>query len=94
MRTKIFRAAVMIALLAGPAYGQTTEHVPGYREAEKDKTPQQKAADKDAAKAYSKSLSNIPDKPAPDPWSIARPADAPPAAAKAKPKTKTSGAAN
>jgi hypothetical protein len=93
MRTNIFRAAVMIALLAGPAYGQTAEHVQQYREPDKDKTPQQKAADKDAARAYRNSLSNIPDKPAPDPWSIARP-ETPPATAKAKPKTKTSGAAN
>jgi hypothetical protein len=83
----------MIALLAGPAYGQSADHVPGYHEAEKDKTPQQKAADREAARAYKNSLSNIPDKPAPDPWSIARP-ETPPAAAKAKPRTKTSGAAN
>ena len=91
---KVFRAAVMMALLTGPAYAQTDEHVPRYHEADKEKTPQQKAADKEAAQAYKNSLGNIPDKPAPDPWSIARSPDAPAPAAKAKPKTKTSGAAN
>jgi hypothetical protein len=91
---KIFRAAVMIAFLAGPAYAQTDDHIPRYHEADKEKTPQQKQADKEAAKAYKNSLGNIPDKPPPDPWSIARTPETPAPAAKAKPKTKTSGAAN
>jgi hypothetical protein len=52
-------------------------------------------ADREAAKAYKNSLGNIPDKPAPDPWSIARTPETPAPAAKAKPRTKTtSGAAN
>ncbi len=91
---RVFRAAVIIALLAGPAYGQQTGRVPAYHEADKEKTPQQKAADKEAERAYKNSLGNIPDKAAPDPWGIARSTDAPQPAAKAKPKTKTSGAAN
>jgi len=91
---RVFRAAVMIALLVGPAYAQTTDHVPQYHEPDKEKTPQQKADDRATQRAYKNSLGNIPDKPAPDPWGIARGTDAPPTAAKAKPRTKTSGAAN
>jgi hypothetical protein len=91
---RVFRAAVIIALLAGPAFGQQANHVPAYREPDKEKSQQEKAADKAAERAYNNSLGNIPDKAAPDPWGIARSTDAPQPAAKAKPKTKTSGAAN
>jgi hypothetical protein len=90
---RIFRAVVMIALLAGPAYAQT-DHVPQYHEADKEKSQQEKANDKAAERAYKNSLGNIPEKAQPDPWGIARGTDATQPAAKTKPRTKTSGAAN
>jgi hypothetical protein len=99
---RVFRAAAMIALLAGPAYAQEVEApIPKYGETDKpDKTPQQKEADRAAEKAYKNSLGNIPDKGTTDPWGNVRvdpPKPAPKAAVKssaAKPQTKTGGTAN
>ncbi len=79
---------------AGPAFAQDN-HVPRYGEADKEKTAAQKAADKDAADAYKRSLGAIPDKGSNDPWGTVR-SDAPKAAATtpkpAKTKTKTGSA--
>jgi hypothetical protein len=83
---RLFRAAALIALLAGPAYAQT---VPKYGEAPKDKTPQEIAAERDAEKAYQRSLGNIPDKGASDPWGNVRSESAPKPAAKATAAKKT-----
>jgi hypothetical protein len=103
---RVLRAAAIIALLAGPAYAQTGgEHVQRYGETSKPKTPQEIESEKQADKAYSNSLGNIPDKAPTDPWGNARSAEAPkqPAkqptksaskAAPAKPKTSTGSAAN
>jgi hypothetical protein len=103
---RIFRAAAIIALLAGPAYAQTGgEHVQRYGETSAPKTPQQIEADKQADKAYQNSLGNIPDKGPTDPWGNARSADAPKSSAKqptksaakaapAKPRTNTGNATN
>ncbi len=61
-RMKVFRAAALIGLLAGPAYAQAPEaHVPGYGESDPDKTPSQIQQGKDAEKAYKNSLSNVPE---------------------------------
>jgi hypothetical protein len=99
MFMRIFRAAAMIALLVGPAgtaYAQSQTPVPRYGE-DKAKTPQQIEEEKQADKAYQKSLGNIPDKGPVDPWGSTRSTDAPKAAAtktsqvkpKPKPPTKT-----
>jgi hypothetical protein len=85
---RVFRAAALIALLAGPAYAQS-QHVPKYGEAPKDKTPQEIAAERDAEKAYQRSLGNIPDKGASDPWGNVRSESAPKPAAKATAAKKT-----
>jgi hypothetical protein len=86
-------ALIMIASLAAPAFAQ--DHVPGYREADKEKTTSQKAADKAAAEAYTRSLGSIPDQGKTDPWGAARSTEAPkPAPAKAaKAKAKATGTA-
>ena len=73
---RIILAAVMLALLAGSASAQQ-RHIPRYGEEDKDKTQQEKAADKAAADAYQKSLNNIPDKGPTDPWGAVRSTDAP-----------------
>jgi hypothetical protein len=97
---RILLAAAMIALLAGPAYAQDQKPIPKYGETEKDKTQQEKTADKDAEKAYERSLGNIPDKGPTDPWGNVRsdstPKPAAKTAAKAAPakRAKTGSAAN
>jgi hypothetical protein len=80
---------MVIAFLAGPAYAQQTS-VPKYGEETKDKTPQEKEADKAAERAYKRSLGNIPDQGPTDPWGTVRSNNDTPktSAAKAK-KTKT-----
>ena len=97
---RVFRAAAIMALLVGPAYAQ--DHVLRYGEEAPEKSLQQIQSEKDADKAYKRSLGNIPDKGVTaDPWGTARSADPPkpavkPAAntaAKAKP-TKTGSNAN
>lgn len=82
---RIFCAAAVIALLAGPAYAQAT-HVPRYGEADPDKSQEQIEGDKAASRAYQRSLGNIPDQGPTDPWGGARSTDAPKSAAKAAPK--------
>jgi uncharacterized protein YdeI (BOF family) len=66
--------AVMFALIAGPALAQ--DHVPQYGEQPKEKTEAQKADDNRAERAYQRSLSNVPDQKAVDPWGSARGDDA------------------
>jgi hypothetical protein len=92
---KILGAVAVIALLAGPAYAQS-QAVPRYGEVDKGKSPQEIEADKEAEKAYKRSLSNIPEQKSADPWGAVRSDNAPKAAAKtapAKPKAKTDSAA-
>jgi hypothetical protein len=97
---KLFRmAAVLLAVLAGPAYAQMPnlnllQEGPG-------KTPEEKAADAERDKAYKETLKKIPDaKASNDPWGGMR-SDPPPkqAAPKAStassaPKKKSSATAN
>src|ERR1700691_5458555 len=83
MFMRVFRAAVVIALLvgaAGTAHAQDQAPIPRYGD-QKAKTPQQIEEEKEADKAYQKSLGNIPDKGPVDPWGNARGVDAPKAAA-------------
>jgi hypothetical protein len=98
----IFRAAALIALLAGlsgPAYAQMSggggsggpniNLMPELT----SKTPEEKEADAIKDKAYRESLRKIPDaKASNDPWGTVR--SEAPKAAPAKPKTKTGSTAN
>ena len=99
----VFGAVAVIALLAAgtivPAAAQTPS-VQKYGDPDKVKTPSEIAAEKEAEKAYQRSLGNIPAQKSNDPWGTVRSEDAPPktaketakAAAKAppiKPKAKT-----
>ena len=92
---RLFYAAAVIALLAGPAHGQS-ESVPRYGEAPKTKSPQELAAEKDAEKAYKRSLSNIPEQKPSDPWGTVRSDGAPKTVAKepAAKRTKAGNTAN
>ena len=92
---KILGAIAVVALLAGPAFAQSAA-VPRYGDVDKDKTPQQKEADKEAERAYQRSLGNIPEQKSTDPWGAVRSDSPPKTAAKtpaAKPKAKTDSAA-
>ena len=89
---RILGAAFVIASLAGPTWAQV--NVPKYGEADPDKTPSEIAAEKEAERAYRRSLGNIPEQQkSTDPWGPVRSDSAPPkAAAKAplaKPKAKS-----
>jgi hypothetical protein len=89
---RILGAVAVIALLAGPAWAQGGPA--RYGEPDKDKTPAEIAAEKDAERAYRRSLGNIPEQQkSSDPWGSVRSDGAPPkAAAKAppaKPKAKS-----
>jgi hypothetical protein len=97
---KVFSAAAIIALLAGPVVAQD-KPVPRYGDLGKAKTPNEVEEEKEAERAYKRSLGNVPDKGPVDPWGNTRNVGEPKAAAKAdakaapaKPKTKTGGAAN
>jgi hypothetical protein len=82
---KVFRAVAMIALLAGPAYAQTAP-VQRAGEEEKDKSPAEIEAERQAERAYKRSLSNVPDAVAPaDPWGNVRSDGAPKTAVKQAP---------
>ena len=93
---RVALAAVLIAVLAGPAYAQSQAPVPRYGETDKKKSPQEIAAEKEAEKAYQRSLGNIPDKGPSDPWGNVRSDSAPKPVAKAAPakRTKTGSTAN
>jgi hypothetical protein len=88
MRMRIFAVAAVIAVLAGPAYAQS-QSVPKYGEVEKDKTPQQIESEREAERAYKRSLGNIPDQGPTDPWGNVRSEGTPKAAAKAAPSKRT-----
>ena len=87
---RMLGAVVVVALLAGPAWAQGPAR---YGEPDKAKTPSQIAAEKEAEKAYRRSLGNIPEQKGADPWGTVRSDNtAPKAAAKAapaKPKANT-----
>jgi hypothetical protein len=92
---KIFRAAALVALLAGfsaPASAQTpsVNLMPELQ----SKTPEEKEIDAQKEKAYRESLRKIPDaKASNDPWGTVRSTDAPKTTS-AKPKTKTGSTGN
>jgi hypothetical protein len=79
-------AAVMVLLLAGPAYAQIAAPA---APTDPPKSATQIDVEKSADRAYKNSLGNIPDKPPADPWGGARTMDAPkPAPAPAPPQAK------
>lgn len=91
---RIFCAAAMIALLAGPAYAQS-KPVPQYGDL-KGKSPQEIAAEREAERAYNRSLGNIPEQKAADPWGNVRSDNAPKTVTKDPPakRAKAGAAAN
>jgi hypothetical protein len=84
---KTFCAAAVIALMAGPAYAQSA--IPKYGEPQKSKSPQEVEAEREAERAYKRSLGNIPDQGPTDPWGNVRSERAPKAAAKPAPAKRT-----
>jgi hypothetical protein len=91
MRVRTFIAAAIIAALAGPGWAQQ-KPMQRYGEKDKDKTWGEREYDKEAERAYKRSLDSVPEKGPVDPWSNARSVGEPKAAAKAapaKPKIKT-----
>src|SRR3954469_4391285 len=95
MRVRAFIAATIIAALAGPAWAQQ-KPMQRYGEKDKDKTPNELQLERDAQRAYQRSLGSVPDKGPVDPWGNARSVEAPKGEAKTpspKPKTKTGEAA-
>jgi hypothetical protein len=89
---RILGAVAVTAWLAGPAWAQS-QPVQRYGEPDKEKSATEKAAERDAERAYKRSLGNIPEQKSSDPWGTVRSDSAPPkAAAKAppaKPKAKS-----
>ena len=96
MRMKVFGAAAIVALLAGPVLAQQAP-MQRYGEKDKEKTPNELQQERDAERAYQRSLGSVPVKGPVDPWGNARSVEAPKGEAKAaaktaapaKPKTKT-----
>ena len=79
---RIFGVVTVIALLmAGPALAQQ-KPVPRYGETDKEKSQSDIAAEKEAERAYQRSLGNIPEQKSTDPWGAVRSDNAPKAAAK------------
>ena len=84
---RILGAVAVIGLLAGSAAAQ--KGPAKYGEEDKPKTPAEIAAERDAERAYRRSLGNIPEQQKTDPWGTVRSDCAPPkAAAKAAPPAK------
>ena len=81
---RIFLAAAVIASLAGPAWAQS-QSVPKYGETAKTKSPQEIEAEREADRAYKRSLGNIPDQGPTDPWGNVRSDSSPKPAAKTSP---------
>jgi hypothetical protein len=87
-------AAVMLLLLASPAFAQMPQ-MNLLQDNRPAKTQEEKDAEAAKEKAYKDSLKKIPDAKAPsDPWGNVRASDAPKSADKAKPKTKTGSTTN
>jgi hypothetical protein len=88
---KALGAIAVIGLLTGSAVAQ--KGPAKYGEEDKPKTGAEIAAERDAERAYRRSLGNIPEQQKQDPWGTVRSDSAPPkAAAKtapAKPKPKS-----
>jgi hypothetical protein len=78
----------LLALVMIPPASAQTKNMPKYGEEDKEKTPSEKEAEKEAQKAYERSLGNIPAQKSTDPWGIARGDNAAPKTATNKDATK------
>jgi hypothetical protein len=87
MRMRVFLAAALIALMAGSACAQG--QVPAYGDTAKSKSQQEIQGERDAEKAYKRSLGNIPDQGPTDPWGNVRGDSAPKPVTKVVPSKKT-----
>ena len=67
---RILGAVAVVALLAGAASAQ--QRPAAYGETDKAKTPSEIAAEKEADRAYRRSLGNIPEQKSTDPWGTVR----------------------
>ena len=86
MRLRAFIAAAAIAALVGPALAQQPA-MQRYGEKDKEKTWTEKEGEKDAQRAYKRSLEAVPEKGPVDPWGNARNVGETKADAKAGAKT-------
>jgi hypothetical protein len=89
MKMKIAGLVAVIAFLAGPASAQMPQpHVQNPGEPDPVKTQSQIESEKEAERAYKRSLGNIQEQKSADPWGTMRSGDATPKAkaAPAKPK--------
>jgi hypothetical protein len=93
--SRVLGPAALIALSAvviiSPAAAQPAQPMQKYGDPDKVKSQADIAAEKEAEKAYQRSLGNIPVQKESDPWGTVRSDSAPPKAAKAatvKPKAK------
>jgi hypothetical protein len=87
--------AVIIGLLAGPAYAQMQTPNINLLADTPSKTPEEQERDAAQQKAYKDSLKKIPDaKVSSDPWGNVRSVETPKSSAPAKPRTKTGSTAN
>jgi hypothetical protein len=71
MRVRAFIAAAIIAALTGPGWAQQ-KPIQRYGEKDKDKTWGEMEQEKEAERAYKRSLGTVPDKGPVDPWGNAR----------------------
>ena len=88
---KMIGIVAVMALLAGPALAQTqAPAIQKYGDPDTEKTQAEKTGEKEAEKAYRRSLGNIPEQKSADPWGTVRSDNtaAPKAAAKAPAKPK------
>jgi hypothetical protein len=69
---RVFSAAAIVIVLAQPALAQQPERMQRYGEEDKVKTTSERQAEREAQRAYDKSLKNIPDKGPSDPWGTVR----------------------
>jgi hypothetical protein len=100
MRMKVLGAAAIIMLLAAPVLAQQAP-MQRYGEKDKEKSPNELQLERDAQRAYQRSLGSVPDKGPVDPWGNARAVETPKGGVKAetkhvtaKPKAKAGGASN
>jgi hypothetical protein len=95
IRMRVFVAAAIVALLAGPAYAQMATPNINLIPELASKTPEEREQEAVQQKAYKESLRKIPDaKVSSDPWGTVRSAEPTKSAAPAKPRTKTGSTAN
>jgi hypothetical protein len=71
MRVRAFIAAAIIAALTGPGWAQQAP-IQRYGEKDKEKSWNEKEQEKEAERAYKRSLGTVPDKGPVDPWGNAR----------------------